>query len=159
MAESHIPALQAIENVSFPTSWPSDSFERELFDNKTARYLVAIEDDVIVGYIGAWVIMDEVHITTMAVDPRLRSGGRGRKLMAALLEDAVEKGARWTVLEVRQSNEPAVRMYQAFGFRQVGVRKAYYENGENALVLWVGAMQNRSFRDLLRGMLVDVARE
>ena len=80
-------------------------------------------------------------------------------LLAALLADAVEtSGARWSVLEVRESNEAAIRMYKAFGYRQVGVRKKYYENEENALVLWVGAMQNQSFREMLEGMLSGVTR-
>lgn len=153
LAEAHIHALHAIEDVSFPTSWPRDSFERELRDNKVAHYLVAVRGDDVVGFVGAWIVLDEVHITTIAVDPTRRSQHVGRRLLARLLLDGVEKGARWAVLEVRESNVAAIRMYQHFGFRQVGVRKRYYENDENALVLWVGAMQNASFRGLLEQTL------
>ena len=145
----HFAAMQAIEDVSFPTSWPSDSFEKEVLENKVATYLVAHRGGQVLGYVGSWIILDEVHITTIAVDPALRGARVGRTLLARLLFIAIERGARWTVLEVRASNESAIRMYQHFGFRQVGKRKGYYENGEDALVLWVGSMQGRELRELV----------
>jgi len=148
MAAEHIPAMEAIEDASFPTSWSRGSFSREL-GSAVARYWVGVADGVVVGFAGAWVVLDEVHVTTVAVDPKVRGQRVGRRLMARLLEEAVETGARWAVLEVRESNDAAIKMYQYFGFRQVGVRKKYYENGENALVLWVGNMQQAAFRELL----------
>jgi len=85
MAEEHIPCMQAIERESFPVIWPCDSFERELNHNRVARYLVALVEGSVVGYIGSWIILDEVHITTMAVSPSVRNRGVGRRLMARLM--------------------------------------------------------------------------
>lgn len=152
-AREHIKAMEAIEKQSFPESWPADSFERELTDNPVSRYLVALVDGEVAGYIGSWVVLDEVHISTIAVDPSRRNLGLGRRLLASLLQSAVDDGARWTVLEVRESNTAAIRLYESFGFRQVGLRKKYYENEENALVLWVGQMQQEAFRAVLRDRL------
>lgn len=149
LAEAHLEPMECIERQSFPVSWGEGSFRKELEQNKLARYLVALDGDAVVGYIGAWAVLDEVHITTFAVDPSRRNQRIGRRLLAALLRNAVEEGGRWTVLEVRESNASAIALYTTFGFRQVGVRKKYYENGENALVLWVGQMQQKAFRDRL----------
>jgi ribosomal-protein-alanine N-acetyltransferase len=150
LSEEHLDAMEAIEKLSFPTTWGPGSFRKELEENKLSRYFVALADDVVAGYVGAWSVLDELHITTFAVDPNRRGQGIGRRLLAALLQNAVDEGVRWAVLEVRESNEAAIKVYASFGFRQVGVRKKYYENDENALVLWVGQMQQKDFRDLLR---------
>jgi [ribosomal protein S18]-alanine N-acetyltransferase len=146
---AHFAAMQAIEAVSFPTTWSKDSFEKETSSNQVATYLTGLLNDQVVGYVGSWIVIDEVHITTIAVDPACRGQQVGRRILARLLLLAVEQGARWTVLEVRESNLAAIRMYESFGFRKVGVRKKYYENDENALVLWVGAMQSLEFRTCL----------
>lgn len=156
MAAEHIEAMKAIERRSFPLSWPADSFEKELNENRLSHYLVALIDGEVCGYVGAWFVLDEVHITTFAVDPDMRGRGIGRRLLGQLLREAVDGGARWAVLEVRESSEAAIGLYESFGFRQVGVRKKYYENEENALVLWVGQMQQQSFRDLLEKRLAGL---
>lgn len=158
LAAEHIDAMQAIERRSFPVSWPAESFEKELNENKFSLYLVALLDDEVVGYIGAWMVIDELHIATFAVDPARRGQGVGRLLLGRLLQIAVDGGARWTVLEVRESNEAAIGLYQSYGFRQVGVRKKYYENDEDALVLWVGQMQQQEFRDRLATQLSKTGR-
>lgn len=155
LADGHIPFMETIEKASFPVAWGEGSFKKELEDNKLARYLVALDGDEVVGYIGAWAVLDEVHITTFAVDPTRRNQRIGRRLLAALLRNAIDEGGRWTVLEVRESNASAIHLYESFGFRQVGMRKKYYENGENALVLWVGQMQQKTFRDLLATLTDD----
>jgi ribosomal-protein-alanine N-acetyltransferase len=145
-------AMRAIEKQSFPTTWPADSFAREA-ENGAARYRVALLGEEVVGYVGAWFVLDELHITTIAVDPVLRRGGVARKLLASLLRECVEDGCRWSVLEVRESNEAAIKLYERFGFRPVGSRKKYYENEENALVMWVGSMQGQEFRERLVALL------
>ncbi len=147
LSAEHIAEMHRIEEVSFPVAWPADSFERELSENKLSHYLVALIDGCVAGYIGGWIVMDELHIATFAVDPVRRRSGVGRLLLARMLADAIERDVRWSVLEVRESNVAAIRLYEAFGFRQVGVRKRYYENDENARVLWVGQMQQKDFRD------------
>jgi ribosomal-protein-alanine N-acetyltransferase len=139
MTAENIPAVLEIERRSFATPWPRDAYTHELDHNRTAVYLVARQDDVIVGYAGMWVVMDEAHITTIAVDPPLRGMGIGESLLIALVDRAIERRARWIQLEVRRSNVVAQNLYRKYGFRDVGVRRHYYsDNGEDAVVMWTG---------------------
>jgi ribosomal-protein-alanine N-acetyltransferase len=90
----------------------------------------------IVGYLCLWLVADEVHVTNFAVDPTHRQHGFGRYLLGTLLDLYRRNGARRAALEVRPSNHSARRLYEAFGFRQVGLRKGYYfDTGEDALLM------------------------
>ena len=125
----------AVETASFVRPWTRDDFVREMTVNVCARYLVAEDAGRIVGFAGAWIVLDEAHVTNIAVLPEYRGKGIGRKLTEALLQYASNLGVVYATLEVRRSNEVAKRMYQALGFEYVGVRKKYYEdNGEDALI-------------------------
>ncbi|HXE72626.1 MAG TPA: ribosomal protein S18-alanine N-acetyltransferase [Candidatus Nitrosotenuis sp.] len=145
-----IPEVQRIEGLSFPVRWPEDSFARELSDNGAARYLVARVEGRTVGYAGVWLVVDEAHITTLAVDPAWRGRGVGRRLFWHLMDTVVRQGARWATLEVNQTNQVAIRLYQEFGFSQVGLRKNYYEQREDAVVMWVGELQSADYRQRLQ---------
>ncbi len=139
MTTADIAAVLEIERRSFPTPWPRDAYVHELDHNRTAVYLVARRDEVIAGYAGMWVVMDEAHITTIAVDPPVRGQGIGERLLIGLIDRARERGARWIQLEVRRSNIVAQSLYRKYGFRDVGIRRHYYsDNGEDALVMWTG---------------------
>ena len=139
MTAQDISAVLDIEHRSFATPWPRDAYTHELDHNRTAVYLVARQDEAVVGYAGMWVVMDEAHITTLAVDPPLRGLGIGERLLIGLVDRAIERGARWIQLEVRQSNMVAQRLYHKYGFREVGIRRHYYsDNGEDAVVMWTG---------------------
>lgn len=139
MTAQDIPAVLEIERRSFATPWPREAYTHELDHNRTAVYLVARQDEAAVGYAGMWVVMDEAHITTIAVDPPLRGLGIGERLLIGLIDRAIERGARWIQLEVRQSNMVAQRLYHKYGFREVGIRRHYYsDNGEDAVVMWTG---------------------
>lgn len=139
MTVQDIPAILEIERRSFATPWPRDAYTHELDHNRTAVYVVARQDEAAVGYAGMWVVMDEAHITTIAVDPPLRGLGIGERLLIGLIDRAIERGARWIQLEVRQSNMVAQRLYHKYGFREVGIRRHYYsDNGEDAVVMWTG---------------------
>ncbi len=147
MTPADIPAVLEIERRSFPTPWPRDAYEHELDHNRTAIYLVARREGAVVGYAGMWVVMDEAHITTIAVHPGLRGQGIGERLLIALIDRAGERGARWVQLEVRRSNLVAQSLYRKYGFRDVGVRRHYYsDNGEDALVMWTGNIWEEEFR-------------
>jgi len=151
MTAADISAVVEIEQRSFPTPWPRDAYYHELDHNRTAVYLVARRDDIIVGYAGMWVVMDEAHITTIAVDPPSRGQGIGERLLIALIEKAAERGARWLQLEVRRSNTAAQNLYRKYGFRDVGVRRHYYsDNGEDALVMWTGSIGDQEFQQRFR---------
>ncbi len=130
------PAVHAIEEKVFPTPWTLRDFEREMTVNRCARYLVAEEDGQVIGFAGAWMILDESHMTNIAVLEEYRGRGIGRRLMEALLRYASDLGACCMTLEVRAGNETAQALYRSLGFMKVSVRKRYYENnGEDAFLM------------------------
>ncbi len=137
-----------IEEASFPTPWPHDAYAHELRENRLACYLVARAMRQVIGYTGMWVILDEAHVTTLAVDPEYRRQRVGERLLVALLEEAMRRGARWVTLEVRKSNTPAQRLYRKYGFKDIGIRKGYYsDNHEDAIVMWTGNIYEPAFQE------------
>ena len=131
-----VDAVAGIEQETFARPWSRDSFRQELTRNAVARYLVAEENGQILGYAGAWVILDESHITNIAVMEDARGRGIGKKLTAGLLQILSNLGACYATLEVRVSNERAQNLYKSLGFVSVGKRKRYYEdNDEDALLM------------------------
>ena len=131
-----VDAVAEIEKATFARPWSRDSFRQEVTRNAVARYLVAEEDGTILGYAGAWVILDESHITNIAVKEEARGRGIGKKLTAQLLQILSNLGACYATLEVRVSNERAQNLYKSLGFVSVGKRKRYYEdNGEDAFLM------------------------
>ena len=131
-----VDAVAAIEEAAFARPWSRESFRQELTRNAVARYLVAEEDGQVLGYAGAWVILDESHITNIAVRADAQGRGLGRKLTAELLQILSNLGACYATLEVRVSNERARNLYQSLGFVTVGKRKRYYEdNNEDAYLM------------------------
>ncbi len=136
MTMADVDAVSEIEAATFPTPWSRDAFVQEMTRNVAARYLVAETDGRVIGYAGAWLILDESHITNIAVAEFQRGKGVGRKLTAALLQYLSNLGAAYATLEVRVSNERARNLYASLGFVSVGKRKRYYEdNGEDALLM------------------------
>ena len=136
MRREDLDAVTAIEQATFAIPWSRESFRQELERNVAARYLVAETEGQIAGYAGAWVILDESHITNIAVAEPFRGRGIGKQLTTALLQYLSNLGACYATLEVRVSNERAQKMYRALGFVSVGKRKRYYEdNGEDAYLM------------------------
>jgi ribosomal-protein-alanine N-acetyltransferase len=104
-------------------------------------------DPSIIGYGGMWRMYDEAHVTTIGVRRDLQHRGYGRALFAGLVQAAYDMGAKWVTLEVRTTNENAMRMYEAFGFKVIGRRKGYYtDNGEDAIVMWSDSIHSPRFR-------------
>ncbi len=135
MTKNDVDAVHAIETAVFPVPWSREDFLREMTVNACARYLVAETEGKVIGFAGAWIVLDEAHITNIAVLEGWRGKGAGRKLTEGLLQYAANLGVVYTTLEVRRSNETAKRLYQSLGFEYVGVRKRYYtNNGEDALI-------------------------
>ena len=136
MALRDLDAVAAIEQATFARPWSRESFFQELDRNVAARYLVAEVEGQVVGYAGAWIIIDESHITNIAVAEAYRGQGIGRQLTEALLRLLSNLGAGYATLEVRVSNLRAQRLYVSLGFVSVGKRKRYYEdNGEDAFLM------------------------
>jgi [ribosomal protein S18]-alanine N-acetyltransferase len=131
-----LPVIHAIEQASFTSPWPANAYRSELESNRLANYLVARIDDVVVGYGGMWLMVDEAHITTFAIDPAWRRQRIGERLLLEFVDVAIARFARELTLEVRLSNLPARRLYEKFGFRPVGVRPRYYsDDHEDALIM------------------------
>ena len=136
MTMDDLDAVVAIEEATFPTPWSKDSFRQELERNVAARYLVAEKDGTVIGYAGAWVILDESHITNIAIAEAERGNGYGRILTEALMQYLANLGAEYATLEVRKSNIRAQNLYKSLGFIALGVRKRYYEdNQEDAIIM------------------------
>ncbi|MBP3637844.1 MAG: ribosomal protein S18-alanine N-acetyltransferase [Clostridia bacterium] len=136
MTIADLDAVAAIEAATFPTPWSKDSFRMELERNVAARYLVAEKAGEVIGYGGAWIILDESHITNIAIAESQRGHGYGRLLTETLMQYLANLGAAYATLEVRKSNIRAQNLYKSVGFIQLGVRKRYYEdNNEDALLM------------------------
>ena len=137
MTIDDLDAVTAIEEATFAIPWSRESFRQELERNVAARYLVAVKDGRVVGYAGAWIILDESHITNIAIEEGERGQGIGRKLTEALMQYISNLGAAYATLEVRVSNERAQNLYKSLGFVSVGKRKRYYEDNQEDAFLMV----------------------
>jgi ribosomal-protein-alanine N-acetyltransferase len=127
-------AIVMLESESFSNPWSGETFDRML-DVPVCRVFVArTSDGRIVGFCACWLIQDELHINTIAVSPALRGQGIGSRLISEVL---ALTGVERATLEVRRSNEAALRLYEKFGFRVTAVRHKYYDNPEeDGLILW-----------------------
>ncbi|MFP7299944.1 ribosomal protein S18-alanine N-acetyltransferase [Neobacillus niacini] len=138
MKEEDIDQILEVEHASFATPWSRDAFFNEINNNKFAVYIVLEEDLKIIGYVGAWVVIDEAHVTNVAVLPEYRGRKLGEALLRKMMKLAKDMGARSMTLEVRVTNHVAQSLYRKLGFQNGGIRKNYYsDNQEDALVMWV----------------------
>ncbi len=135
-APEHIDAVMAIERLSNPSPWSVESFRSELA-NPQSVFLVALSGSEAVGFGGIWLVVDEAHVTTLAVHPDYRRSGVGRLLMNELLSRAKQAGMTCSTLEVRSQNEPAIELYESLGYRRTATRKRYYPNNDDATVMWL----------------------
>lgn len=125
MQTRHIAALAELETRCFSDPWPEVAFASEL-ENPLSLWLVAESDGAVAGYIGSQIVPDEADMMNLAVAPEFRRQGLGRALTLALFDALRQRGVVGLTLEVRTSNEPALRLYRELGFEQVGLRKKYY---------------------------------
>ncbi|MBM7588222.1 ribosomal-protein-alanine N-acetyltransferase [Bacillus pakistanensis] len=130
--------VMEVEQKSFSIPWTREAFYNEIENNSFASYLVVEHEERVIGYCGVWIIVDQAHITNVAILPEMRGNGLGHLMMKSMITLAIEMGAATMTLEVRVSNEPAQRLYRKLGFQNGGIRKNYYsDNQEDALVMWV----------------------
>ena len=142
MQRMDLDAVLAIEGRAFPQPWSRSFFEKELAASQAACTVAVTGGDGhgpattgIVGYSVCWRVLDELHLLNVAVHPEHRGGAIGRRLVEAILDDGRLTGARVVYLEVRAGNVAARRLYRRLGFRDLGVRRAYYGPGQDAIVM------------------------
>ncbi len=141
MTLADIDQVEEIERATFAIPWSRASLEREVMENVCARYLVVRDGPEILGYAGMWFVIDEAHVTNVAIRQDARGQGIGEALMRELIRLAAQSGMTWMTLECRRSNLVAQNLYHKLGFVDVGYRKRYYEdNREDALVMALEAL-------------------
>ena len=142
MRKRHLRQVLPIEEQAYPKSWTRSVFESELAQvrNGSRFYVVARTGRDVVGYAGLWIVRDparpEAHVTNIVVAPEHRRRGIARRLMVHLADEAIRVGCVAWTLEVRASSTGAQELYRRFGFAPAGIRKKYYENAEDAIVMW-----------------------
>lgn len=137
MEEKHLDQVFEIEKTCFVTPWTYNSLKKELAENDLAVYLVALNGNEVVGYAGMWHVVNEGHITNIAVKEEYRRKGIGTMIMDRFIEYAYHRDMLGITLEVRISNTGAQRMYSKLGFKPEGFRKNYYsDTKEDAVIMW-----------------------
>lgn len=136
--ENDIDSIIDVEKLSFSVPWSREAFEKEILSNTLAYYYVVELDEKVVGYAGMWIILDEVHLTNVAIIPKVRGLKFGELLMRYVMGTAKMYNADRMTLEVRKSNAVAKNLYKKLNFEEQGIRKDYYLNPvEDALIMWV----------------------
>ncbi|MGV0023770.1 ribosomal protein S18-alanine N-acetyltransferase [Phormidesmis priestleyi] len=170
-----LPAVLELDQQCFGGLWTQDGYQREV-DSPNSDLIVLVRDEKsivlvrdeksasstngqsLVGLGCLWSIVDEAHITIVAVHPHYHRQGLGQTLLLALLHSAHQRGLERSTLEVRISNQSAIDLYQKFGFKVAGRRKGYYEDtGEDALILWRSGLQTPDFPELLGKWAAEVS--
>ena len=173
-----VPTVMAIEHRSFSLPWSANTYRHEILENAHAHYFVlrrrtAASPPVrfrwlvrrvrqtpaapIVGYGGFWLITDEAHISTIAVDTSWRGRGLGEYLLTSMIERAMILNAASVTLEVRQSNLVAQNLYRKYGFDVAGLRPRYYQdNQEDALLMTLAGANTETYRQTLRRLTTDL---
>ena len=137
MQREHLDDIIRLEEQAYgPHHWSKESFFNEI-NSELARYYCAFnEDKELLGYCGCWQILEEAHITNIAVSPAHRRNHIGEALLTAIIKSCINAMIKYITLEVRVSNMPAISLYEKYGFKSLGIRKGYYQdNNEDALIM------------------------
>ena len=128
--------VERVEKACFSIPWSREAFWKEA-SNENTLYLLALDGKRVVGYAGCWISYEEAQITNVAVLPEYRGKGIGTQLFGAVIDAVKAKGVTAMTLEVRPSNEPALALYDRYGFKAAGRRPHYYQDdGEDAIIMW-----------------------
>lgn len=145
MTLEDIPAVMVIEHDAFTLPWTEEAFRNELTHNHFARYMMMEWNGEPVGYAGMWTVIDEAHVTNIAVLSPFRGRKWGERLLLELMKTASQLGMKRMTLEVRVSNRVAQNLYMKMGFEPAGLRKGYYsDNQEDAMIMWAELFPDRS---------------
>ncbi|MEG0180617.1 MAG: ribosomal protein S18-alanine N-acetyltransferase [Peptostreptococcaceae bacterium] len=136
MNKDDVDDVYRVEEDCFVDPWSKDAINKEL-KNNLARYIVAEIDNKVIGYVGCWFVLDEGHITNVAVHSDYRGRKIGDKLVQEMVDLCKECNMKAMTLEVRSSNTVAQNLYRKYGFKMGGIRKEYYsDNKEDAIIMW-----------------------
>jgi ribosomal-protein-alanine N-acetyltransferase len=158
MRKRHLRQVLPIEEQAYPKSWSRAVFESEIQQVRDGSryYVVARLGRDVVGYAGLWFVTDpdghQAHVTNIVVAPSHRRSGVARRLMVHLADEAIRRGCVAWTLEVRSSSTGAQELYRRFGFAPAGIRKRYYENAEDAIVMWCHDIDGAAYADRLEGL-------
>jgi [ribosomal protein S18]-alanine N-acetyltransferase len=148
----HLPSMVELDRTSLGGIWTLSGYQRELDSPNSSLLILSLptKPEIIIGLGCFWAILEEAHITLLAIHPDYQKQGLGKLLLYKLLEEAVQRQLERATLEVRVSNQSAIALYEQFGFRIAGQRKNYYpQTGESALILWRGDLQKPLFQEHL----------
>jgi [ribosomal protein S18]-alanine N-acetyltransferase len=149
LSADRLDEVVELDRRSLGGMWTRNGYQREL-DSPNSDLLILSTPNAVLGCGCLWAILEEGHITTLAIDPSVQNQGLGQALLQALLASARQRGLEWATLEVRVTNQRAIALYEKFGFAAVGERKKYYQDtGENALILWRRGLQEPAFAKVL----------
>ncbi|MEM9540577.1 MAG: ribosomal protein S18-alanine N-acetyltransferase [Cyanobacteria bacterium P01_E01_bin.42] len=144
-----LEAVVELDRLCLGGIWSLSGYQRELDSPNSKILVLSVGEDAIVGLGCFWAILEEAHITLLAIHPDYQGQGLGRLLLYSLLAEAVAWKLERATLEVRASNQIALSLYQTFGFKEAGRRKNYYPGDEDALILWRGGLHLPEFGEQL----------
>lgn len=152
-----LPQIKVIDQTCLGGLWSLEAYEREIANPRSCLLALLTNDQVVLGFGCLWSVLEEAHITILAVRPEYQGQGLGRYLVWGLLSVAQSKGLEWATLEVRASNHRAIKLYAGFGFTEVGRRRGYYQvTGEDALILWRKGLHLPEFSQTLKTWQQDL---
>lgn len=133
--ERDVEAITMLEHVSIPNPWSREMIRKDIVENKMSNYIIAEIDGTPAGFIGFMCVVEQCEITNVAVNPFMREQHIGTVLVKTMLDASIKAGIKHFHLEVRASNEAAIKLYKNCGFEQGGVRREYYSDGEDAILM------------------------
>ena len=137
LTSADLDSLMELEEACFTSPWSRESYRRELTENDLAHYWGVFAEDRLIGFAGYWLILDEGHITNIAVAPDRQNRGVGRFLLQGVINGCLAGGGKFLTLEVRASNQAALHLYEKAGFVSSGIRPGYYDDPrEDAVIMW-----------------------
>lgn len=150
MEKTDIDDVLKLEELSYGKHhWSKDSFYNELANNLAHYYSALDENKNLLGYAGCWHIFEEAHITTLSVHPEARRKKVAQALLMKIFDDCYKNEIKYITLEVRESNIPAIMLYEKNGFKSIGTRKGYYQdNNEDALIMFTENIWYEKFKTL-----------
>lgn len=150
MQRDDVDSVVALEAMAYGEHhWSKESFYNELSNDLAKYFSVFNENDELIAYCGSWHILEEAHITNIAVSPHYRRMHIGEALLKTVIDECYRNMVKYVTLEVRAGNKPAIALYEKYGFKSLGLRKGYYQdNNEDALIMWTENIFYDKFKSL-----------